>query len=254
MVAPSVVVVATNDNDERAIALARQLSIPLVPVHVALPPASVAYLHYCDDRLQLFPADVKQSGPVSVDFTSGAIAHRLQAGAELIVKAVKGRAKSELRVIDATAGLGRDSFVLAARGFAVTMIERNAIVAALLADGLRRARESSLASIVDRMHLHCGDAMSFCTMLLDEQKPDVIYLDPMFAAAEKSALVKKEMRLFRQLLGETEDDDIELLRCVRAVARLRVVVKRALKAHYFAGVEPAYAVSGKAVRFDIYPA
>jgi 16S rRNA (guanine1516-N2)-methyltransferase len=253
MVVPPVVIVATNDNDERAIALARQLSLPLVPVHVALSPACIAYLHYRNDRLQLFPADAKQSGPVSVDFISGAITHRLQAGVELIVKAVKGRNKSELRVIDATAGLGRDSFVLAARGFDVTMIERNAIVAALLADGLRRAQESSIAAIVERMHLHRGDAMNFCATLLDEQRPDVIYLDPMFAATEKSALVKKDMRLFRQLLGETENDDIELLRCARVTARLRVVVKRASKAHCFAGVEPAYAVCGKAVRFDIYP-
>lgn len=269
MSSTAVAVIVVADNAQRDQLLAEQLSLPLVSSIDLLPSACTAYLSYRSDhpqesRLQLFPVDAKQSGPVCVDFASNAAAHRLQSGGELIVKAVKGRSKESLRVIDATAGLGRDSFVLAAHGFEVIAIERNAIVAALLNDGLQRAVHSTaaewspVADIAARIHLVHADALIYLkNMSVDqqcfiEQQPDVIYLDPMFAHAEKAALVKKEMRLFRQLLGEEVCNEAELLSAARAVAKLRVVVKRAIKAPCLAGVEPAYALSGKAVRFDVY--
>lgn len=271
--APSVVVVATADDIPRAETLAAQLALPLLlqpnnmlssssntlstPGNV-LPRECIAYLSYRDDRLQLFPADTKQSGPICVDFASNAAAFRLQSGGELIVKAVRGRSKNPLCVLDATAGLGRDSFVLAANGFDVTLLERNAIVAALLHDGLQRAKQSSAAEIVARMELIRSDALEYFVGLSDEQvagveQPDVIYLDPMFAHSEKTALVKKDMRLFRQLLGAEHSDEVALFDCARANAKLRVVVKRALKAPNFAGREPGYTLAGKAIRYDVYP-
>ena len=248
---PGVVIVATDDA-QRDQTLAAQLSLPLLKAADALPNTCTAYLSYHDERLQLFPADAKQSGPVCVDFASDAAAYRLQSGGELIVKAVKGRSKESLRVIDATAGLGRDSFVLAAHGFDVISIERNAVVAALLGDGLQRAMQSPVADIAARIHLLNADALTYLVNLSAEHRPDVIYLDPMFAHAEKAALVKKEMRLFRQLLNDDACDEAQLLSAAREVAKLRVVVKRAIKASCLADTEPAYALSGKAVRFDIY--
>lgn len=259
MTAPPVVVVATTDDIARAKTLAEQIALPLVlSINNTLPRECIAYLSYRDGRLQLFPADAKQSGPICVDFAGNAATYRLQSGAELIVKAVRGRSKNALRVLDATAGLGRDSFVLAAQGFDVMLIERNAVVAALLCDGLVRAEQSSVTEIVARMHLICGDAIAYFDSLSDELRPDVIYLDPMFAHSEKTALVKKEMRLFRQLfddeqLDDKQSDEAQLFNGARACARLRVVVKRALKAPYLADVEPAYSLAGKAVRFDVYP-
>ena len=273
MTAPRIVVVATPDDAQRAESLAAQLALPLVSLSKhnlpspndavplpgdTIPRECIAYLGYRDDRLQLFPADAKQSGPICVDFASNAAAYRLQSGGELIVKAVRGRSKHPLRVLDATAGLGRDSFMLAAHDFDVTLIERNAVVAALLRDGLQRAEPSPAGEIVARMHLVHIDALNYMSGLSDEhltdkQCPDVIYLDPMFAHSEKAALVKKEMRLFRQLLGVESGDEEALLASARAQARLRVVVKRALKAPYFADSEPAYAAAGKAIRFDVYP-
>lgn len=254
---PEVAIIAADDV-QRDQLLAAQLSLPIFDAVGALPSECSAYLSYRDSRLQLFPADVKQSGPICVDFASDASAYRLQSGGELIVKAVKGRSKSSLRVIDATAGLGRDSFVLAAHGFDVISIERNAVVAALLNDGLQRAMQSSVADIVMRIHLVHNDALTYLKNIsieqnFSEKQPDVIYLDPMFAHAEKTALVKKEMRLFRQLLDEEVCDEAELLSAARAVAKLRVVVKRAIKAEYLAGMQPGYSLSGKAIRFDIYP-
>lgn len=245
---------------ERSSALAQQLAIPLVSTSSSLPSDCVAYLQFVDARLQLFPSDAQQSGPVSVDLIAGATAHRLRGAGELIVKAVKGRSKETLHVIDATAGLGRDSAVLAGVGFTVTLLERDSIVAALLADGLAHAAQSDdarLNAIVSSMRLHCVDAVRYLDVLPEADYPDVIYLDPMFPPSEKSALVKKEMRLFQQLFHRADGNGVtenyaDLLAAARKHARLRVVVKRPRKADVLAGQLPNYAVEGKAVRFDVY--
>lgn len=244
------------DSHERAAALAAQLSIPLQQT-LSVPGDYVAALEYRDGRLQLRPADERQSGPVFVDFCAGANAHRLQGGAELIVKAIRGRSKESLTVLDATAGLGRDSFVLASRGLTVKMLERSPIVAALLADGLQRAQhcgDAQLEVIAERMTLQAGEASAYLRALDAAQKPDVIYLDPMFPPSDKSALVKKEMRLFQQLFHGAEDDASALLVQARQSARLRVVVKRPRKAEPLAQQASDYSLDGKSVRFDVYVA
>jgi 16S rRNA (guanine1516-N2)-methyltransferase len=82
--------------------------------------------------------------------------------------------------------------------------------------------------------------------------PQVIHLDPMFPHRDKSALVKKEMRLFRPLVGD-DDDAPALLAAALALASHRVVVKRARKAPPIAGVAPGYSLEGKSSRYDIYP-
>jgi 16S rRNA (guanine1516-N2)-methyltransferase len=247
------------DSHQRAAALAARLSLPL---HASLANASafVAALEFRGDCLQMRPVDDKQSGPVCVDFCTGANAHRLQGGAELIVKAVRGRSKDNLTVLDATAGLGRDSFVLASRGLVTHMLERSPIVAALLADGIERARhcgDARLEEVVSRMSLQSIDACSYLAALPESSLPDVIYLDPMFPPSDKSALVKKEMRLFQQLFHTAQadgvgEDDAELLLRARRAARLRVVVKRPRKAQALANAQPDYALEGKSVRFDVY--
>jgi 16S rRNA (guanine1516-N2)-methyltransferase len=248
----SAVAVRAAGADPRAIALAQSLHLPLIDSEAALPEQFAATLAYVDDSLQLFPRDARQSGPVCVDFCGGANRHRLRGGAELIVRAVRGRAREPLTVIDATAGLGRDSFILAGRGFDVTLLERSPVIAALLADGLRRARaadDATVATIAARMTLHCADATSW----LDDHGADVIYLDPMFPDLGQSALAKKEMQLFQQLLLD-RGDEAALLQAARAAARLRVVVKRPRKAPPLAGVAADYALEGRSVRFDVYVA
>lgn len=239
--------------DSRAAALAQQLSLPLITAPAEAPPDCLAWLQYRDGRLELQPVDTRQSGPVLVDFCGGANAHRRHGGAELVVQAVRGRSREPLSILDATAGLGRDAFVLAARGFQVQMLEREPVLAALLADGLARAAaDAELAEIAARLQLMQGDAVAYCRALSAEQRPDVVYLDPMFPPSQKSALVKKEMRLLQQLLHAGERDTLSLLESARVAARLRVVVKRALRSPPLADRAPSYSVSGKAVRFDVY--
>ena len=206
-------------------------------------------------HLELRQLDEPKVGAVLVDFASDALTfRRLHGGGkkEAIAKAIGLKGQHSLQVLDATAGLGRDAFVLASLGCKVDMIERSPIVAALLQDGLTRAAtDTELAAwLPEKMHLFHGIAKD---LLADwqHQTPDVVYLDPMFPHRKKSAAVKKEMRLFQQLLGPDEDADL-LLEPALALAKKRVVVKRPSGAPFLAGKKPQIEMLGKANRFDVY--
>ena len=115
----------------------------------------------------------------------------------------------------------------------------------------RALADPEVGPIVARMRLLCGNAIDLLGAW-DGEPPQVIYLDPMFPPRDKSALVKKEMRLFRPLAG-SDDDAPALLAAALALATHRVVVKRPRKATAIAGEPPGYALEGKSSRFDIYP-
>src|SRR5690554_164268 len=206
------------------------------------------------DGLQLQELGRAAPGPIRVDFIAGALAHRRQFGGgsgQLIAKAVGIQSGVRPTILDATAGLGRDAFVLACLGCHVHMIERHPVVAALLADGLRRAAlDVDVAEIVQRMPLQVGDAIELMRGWT-AQPPQVVHLDPMFPSRDKSALVKKEMRLFQPLVGG-DDDAPELLAAALVLASHRVVVKRPRKAPAIAGVAPSYSLDAKSSRYDIY--
>jgi 16S rRNA (guanine1516-N2)-methyltransferase len=207
------------------------------------------------EGLQLVELGPQAPGPVRVDFIEGAVAHRRLFGGgngQMIAKAVGVQSGVRPDVLDATAGLGRDAFVLARLGCAMTLIERHPLIAALLEDGLLRAQtDPEVALIVAQMHLLHSNAIDLMRAWQGEP-PQVIYLDPMFPHRDKSASVKKEMRLFRPLVGD-DDDAPALLEAALALATHRVVVKRPRKAPGIAGAQPSYALEGNASRFDIYP-
>lgn len=172
--------------------------------------------------------------------------------------------------IDATAGLGQDSFLLAAAGFSVYMFEQDPIIAALLEDALDRAKsDPALANIVERMHLFAEDSISALQRLgtslsRDEQmpqtsdsqpyltvKPDVIYLDPMFPERTKSAAVKKKFQLLHHLEHPCENEE-ELLSAAMNIQPRKIVVKRMAKGPFLAGKKPSYSIKGKSIRYDCY--
>ena len=170
-------------------------------------------------------------------------------GHELLVKAVRVRGAEGIRVFDATAGLGEDSLLLAAAGFSVTMCEGDPVIAALLADGLRRAVDDpELSGIVGRMSLVESDSIEILPSLTEA--PDVVYLDPMFPARTKSAAVKKKFQLLHRLESPCADE-ASLMGAALAARPRKIVVKRPIKAPVLAGVRPSHSISGKAVRYDV---
>lgn len=211
-------------------------------------------LVYSDKGLELFKLDEPKLGAVYVDFAGGAVNHRRKFGGgkgQSIAKAVGLKSGVTPSVVDGTAGLGRDAFVLASLGCEVTMLERSPIVAALLEDGLKRAKDDPEIGdwIGSRLKLVFASSLSKLEDL--GISPDVVYLDPMYPHKKKSALVKKEMRVFQSLVGADLDAD-GLFEPAMRVATKRVVVKRPDYAEYIANAEPSMAIETKKNRFDVY--
>lgn len=194
-------------------------------------------------------------GPVRIDFARGQQAHRRHFGGgrgQPLARAIGLKNGRSPNVLDATAGLGRDAFVLASLGCEVDLIERSPIIAALLRDALERAsRLPELEFIVRRMHLHQTEGATYIEHLSGLALPDVIYLDPMYPHRKKSALVKKEMRLFRLLVGD-DGDAGSLLDQAREKAFYRVVVKRPIRGEVLGGAKPDSCISSPNTRYDIY--
>lgn len=237
------------DYEQQARSLAAELGLSCADEQAAL------CLQVGADGLSLRDTQPNAPGAVRVDFVAGAMAHRRQFGGgagQMVARAVGIKGSIRPRILDATAGLGRDAFVMAALGSEVTLLERQPVIAALLADGLERARQAGgeVAEIAGRMQLIRGDAI---VLMRDWQStaPQVIHLDPMFPHRDKSALVKKEMRLFRPLAGDDLDAPA-LLAAALALASHRVVVKRPRKAPCIAGPAPSAELSGQSSRYDIY--
>ena len=194
-------------------------------------------------------------GPVRAEFVTGKMGYRREHGGgagQLVAKAVGlQKTRAALHIVDATAGLGQDAFVLASLGCTVTLFERNPVIHALLADGLARAALNvDCAAIVERMRLLEGSSIEWLARPGTEAA-DVVYLDPMFPHRDKSALVKKEMQVFRTIVGDDEDS-AQLLAAALERARYRVVVKRPRKASAIEGAEPTARIEGKSSRYDVY--
>lgn len=206
------------------------------------------------EHLELRKRDEPKLGGIYVDFVGGAMAHRRKFGGgrgEAVAKAVGIKSSYLPEVVDATAGLGRDAFVLASLGCRVRMLERHPVVAALLDDGLQRGYQDPEIGCWLQERLQLIHASSLAELANLTPRPDVVYLDPMFPHKQKSALVKKEMRVFQSLVGPDDDAD-GLLEPARKLARKRVVVKRPDYAPPLADVATPNAVVTKGHRFDIY--
>jgi 16S rRNA (guanine1516-N2)-methyltransferase len=209
-----------------------------------------------DRRLELRQTGPTAPGPVWVDFTSGKSDYRRRHGGgrkQTLVRAIGIKGKNLPTILDGTAGLGQDSFVLACQGSRVEMLERNPVMTALLADGLRRAGEDPVIGKVvrEQMTLVAGDSLEKLGKFPPDRRPEVVYLDPMFPHRSKSALVKKEMQILRTLVGDDEDSD-DLLPVALRVATKRVVVKRPAYAPPLTGPKPDIVFNTKNNRFDVY--
>jgi 16S rRNA (guanine1516-N2)-methyltransferase len=235
--------------------IARRLALPLAsgPFDERFP----FVLALTEARLELRQRGPNAPGPIYADFLSGAVAHRRRFGGgrnQALARAVGLKAGlPPPRIFDATAGLGRDAFVLVCLGCRVDMMERSAIISELLRDGLMKAMaDPEIGSMVEqRLTLRTGDSLERLKNLGDNARPQTIYLDPMYPARTKSALVKKEMRTLQSIVG-ADDDAPELLAAALECARHRVVVKRPRLASPLAGPPPDTTIITRTTRFDVY--
>ena len=255
------VVVSAADKSMHTLAsqFATDFSIPLATQNIS----ADFVLEFAQECVRVLDMRSGKAVEIKVDFTEGANVHRMKYGGgkgQAIAKAVGVSAKVKPSVLDATAGMGKDAFVLAGLGCSVSMLERSPVAYALLHNGLLRARKfieenngeefAQLAETIRRMQLQDGDALNFLKNA-ENESVNVVYLDPMFPEREKSSKVKKDMRAFQQLVGKDDDADALLDLALKA-AENRVVVKRPNHAPFLAQREPGYQLKGKSSRFDIY--
>jgi 16S rRNA (guanine1516-N2)-methyltransferase len=193
------------------------------------------------------------SSPIVIDFVGGAVGFRLRSGegrGQPLPRAC-GMAKGAMpTIVDATAGMGRDAFFLASLGAEVTLIERSPQVHAALDRAMIAARNHSddLAAIIARMTLLLGDSRE----LLPTLSPEVVLVDPMHPERTKSALVKKQMRDLRDVVG-ADPDAHELMDAALAAAQNRVVLKWPLRAAPIVGLrKPSHQILGKTTRYDVF--
>lgn len=277
MMDPAAVFCLSHSGTGRSAALAADFGLPLVRAHGIGEKSSKERLRFFQGQVPRLPclvflvdaaalqlALVDGGGILAIgaSFHGAGVDYRREKGggrSERIAKAVGLKGSSFPTVIDATAGLGVDAFVLASLGCRVTMLERVPAVNALLRDGLERshlyaaANDPGLEAILGRLQSIPADATAYLQQLPKEESPDVIYLDPMFPERKKSAAVKKEMQVFHKLIGPDEDAN-RLFETALARARNRVVVKRPRIAPSLSGREPGHTVEGKRSRYDVYPA
>lgn len=226
-----------------------------LPCHDLSSAGSNLVLNFSPEYLEL--RDLSQNTSIHVDFLSGALAHRRQYGGgrgQAIAKAIGLKQGMPIpSVLDATAGLGKDAYILACLGCNITLVERSPFVAELVKDAIDRARDDdTFQDILERgFTLIQSDAIDYMQHLTSNQQPDVVYLDPMYPERKKSAQVKKNMQMLQRLLGHDEDTQ-RLLDCALSCAKKRVVVKRPKSANNLSEQKPTFVIESKKTRYDIY--
>lgn len=207
----------------------------------------------CDGSGYYLADRFSRQNPLRANFDEPALLARLaRAGKknELVARAVK--AESGLRVFDATAGLGRDSLILAHLGCKVTLCERSPVVFCLLQDAIERASDhESLHVAASRMRLINEDAI----LQLRSHTPeyDVIYLDPMFPEKTGSAAVRGGMQYLQRFVGTDLDTDHLLAAALESNCD-RVVLKRPARlASVVEGQpQPMYVLKNRNSRYEVY--
>jgi 16S rRNA (guanine1516-N2)-methyltransferase len=210
-----------------------------------------------DITLSLIDSDITQQD-FEIDLFKDKLLWRLAhsgKNSEAVCRAVIGKLNKPL-VFDATAGLGRESLILQSAGCNVFMFERNPVIWLLLNSAIFKASKNedvlsklknglpqltALGSIKDQ--LEQGEVLP---------KPEVIYYDPMFPSRSKTALVKKDMRVFHELIG-ADLDTVDYANYLLTIASHHVVVKRPSNEQPLElNARRSSFVDGKACRFDCY--
>lgn len=235
--------------------LASQLNCEIVS-SLELLKSEEAYFQYLDNELSLNLLLDGKLNDLKFDLVDGELgfrASRVSKSNEVIAKAIGCKPHYRPKVLDATAGMGRDALIMAMLGCQVLMHERNLAVYLLLHNALQRLTQNTdFSSIAEKLKLANNNSVTSISHITSQaENIDVIYLDPMFPERKKSALVKKEMRIFKRLVGEDPDANELLEQALKSNVK-RVVVKRPKGAPVLAEKNPSHEITAKKFRYDVY--
>jgi len=246
---------SSDDTKEDAITFSKITGYPCVSeqdVNTAL------NLNFTSNFVEL--CDREKNTSIHIDFLSGNLAHRKQFGGgrgQSIAKAIGlKQGTPPPTVLDATAGLAKDAYILACLGCPMTLLERSPIITKLIKDAIKRAEENEEFQSILKTGFNVITKSSIDYLMelektVNSKRPEVIYLDPMYPHRKKSASVKKNMQILQKLLGQ-DTDTPELLNIALKTAKKRVVVKRPKGAENLTDISPTYIVESKKTRYDVY--
>ncbi|ABK44390.1 protein of unknown function DUF548 [Magnetococcus marinus MC-1] len=242
---------ATTAQQSRAEQVAHHFHWPLVAVEALCPTPLLLWVG--PTGLALKSADGKHQHPITAQLQGGSIG---LAGPDSwvrgqpLARAVGIKGQHTPTVVDATAGLGGDGWLMARMGCSMHWAERVPLMGLLLQEGLEQAhQDAQRAEVARRVTLHQADAIQLLQNM--QEPPQVVYLDPMFPHEGKGSLPRKAMVQLRQLAGEDQDLP-QLFELAMATAEQRVVLKRPLKAPLLTRAKPNFQLKGRSTRFDVY--
>lgn len=238
----------TAEQEKAAQALSLRLGLPLFSAENASSVVLMVGENNCWLR-RLSPAPVIDW---TVDFTSPeyqySFAQRTRFN-DPLSRAIGLHKKTDLRVLDMTAGLGKDALWLARCGAQVTLIERHPALAYLLEQAIEAlSKDPQNVPLASRMKVFCRDSTIYLEKA-DAGQFDVAYYDPMFAARTKTALVKKDMQILQLLHGEEAPNPALIPLTLSKIPKL--IVKRA-KADPILSEGVHHQLMTKVTRFDVY--
>jgi len=240
-----------NEQHENSNSFAQENSLEITSVQ-SPESENLANFEFIETKLILNLLLDGKPSQLEFDFADGEVgfrAARVSKANEVVSKAIGCKPYYRPKILDATAGMGRDSLIMALLGCEVMMFERNFAIFQLLKNALEHFKQDpNYADVSARISLSQKNSIDSFAEIDDV---DVIYLDPMFPARKKSALVKKEMRLFKLLAGEDPDADNLLENALKSSAK-RVVVKRPKGAPILADKKPSHEIVAKKFRYDVY--
>jgi 16S rRNA (guanine1516-N2)-methyltransferase len=203
------------------------------------------YLYFSEGKLKFNSVAL---GIMCFDFEESYSYHQRQQYAitrEPLAKALGIKGIERPFIWDTTCGTGKDSLLINYFGAKLRSFERHPAIYLLLADAKRRYPLD--------FEIVFADASQLFSTISEENRPDVIYYDPMYpekTGSKKSALPRKEMRIFKEVVGE-DFDSAEFLEWALKTAKSRVVVKRSLSAMPIKE-NPTASYNGKSTRYDMY--
>jgi 16S rRNA (guanine1516-N2)-methyltransferase len=250
---PSIAIVADNPNLLlKAEKLALELHLPFATDLTG----DYAYFLLITEGYIALKKNHSPARPLFIDFATGKMGYRQQQSSfkkEALVRALGLNKRLPKPILDLTAGLMRDAYLLAGFGFPVTALERAPIIYTLLHDAIERGLlNTQTQDAVKRITLIKTDALCYLHALMPDERPALIYMDPMFPERTHTALPKQDMLIFHDIVGDDTDADA-LIDKALSCASERVVVKRPRRAPPLSKTAPpSFSLEGRSSRFDIY--
>ena len=206
------------------------------------------HLYLSESGLSFFHPDARSTHKFRIDFNSGATGWRIKrANHEKLIKKALGKSEYPLNILDCTAGMLQDTMLFLSLGHKVTALEQSRILFHLLEDGIQRSHEQSLFDKLDLIHANA------CSFASQAKGFDVIYFDPMYPPAKKTALSSGRLDYIAKILEIESIDNypMEDFEVLQLMPVKKMIVKRPVKVEPFSS-SVNYQVSGKTTRFDVY--